>query len=85
MAMDRSPGGAQSWALLSKRERLIAARSAEGLTYQEISEALCIAPTTVRTHLQTIYRKLDIHNRAGLVKYAIKKKLVHVGTLDDGA
>ena len=42
-------------------ERSIAAKFAEGLTYQEIGAALFIAPTTVRTHLAAIYRKLDVH------------------------
>jgi DNA-binding CsgD family transcriptional regulator len=30
-------------------------------------------------------RKLDIHNRAGLVKYAIRKKLVHVSAIEGGS
>ena len=53
---------------LSKRERLIAERFAEGLTYREIGEALYIAPTTVRTHIAAIYGKLGIRNKAALVR-----------------
>ena len=48
----------------------IAIKFAEGLTYQQIGEALFIAPTTVRTHLATIYRKLDVHTKAALINLA---------------
>jgi DNA-binding CsgD family transcriptional regulator len=62
--------GAALWASLSKRERSIAIKFAEGLTYQQIGEALFVAPTTVRTHLAAIYRKLDVHNKAALINLA---------------
>ena len=39
------------FALLSERERLVASKSAEGLTYREIADVLVIAPNTVRKHL----------------------------------
>jgi DNA-binding CsgD family transcriptional regulator len=65
-----TPDNASSWASLSKRERAIPVRFAEGLTYQQIGEALFIAPTTVRTHLAAIYRKLDVHNKAALINLA---------------
>jgi DNA-binding CsgD family transcriptional regulator len=42
---------------LSDRERVVAAKFAEGMTYRQIGETLFIAPTTVRTHLSAIYRK----------------------------
>ena len=44
-------------AALSDRERAVAERFAAGLTYRQIGEALCIAPSTVRSHLATIYGK----------------------------
>ena len=52
---------------LSERERLIAAKWAQGLTYREIAELLFIAPSTVRTHLATIYKKLGVGNKAALI------------------
>ena len=55
-------------AVLSKRERLVAAKFAEGLTHRKVGELLFIAPATVRTHLAKIYRKLGIHNKATLVR-----------------
>ena len=54
---------------LSNREMEVARLVAEGLTNIEIAEALFISPRTVSTHLEKIYRKLDINSRASLVKY----------------
>ena len=51
---------------LSGRERVVAAKFAEGMTYREIGETLFIAPTTVRTHLSAIYRKLGVRSKVAL-------------------
>ncbi|RUU23566.1 tetratricopeptide repeat protein [Mesorhizobium sp. M7A.T.Ca.TU.009.01.3.2] len=51
---------------LSDRERAVAERFAAGLTYREIGEALFIAPSTVRTHLASIYEKLGVRNKIAL-------------------
>ena len=51
---------------LSNRERLVATKFAEGMTYRQIGESLFIAPTTVRSHLAAIYRKLEVHNKVAL-------------------
>ena len=72
--MPGSPDSAALWASLSKREQSIAIKFAEGLTYQGIGEALFIAPTTVRTHLATIYRKLDVHNKAALINLVLAQR-----------
>ncbi|MEP0940983.1 MAG: LuxR C-terminal-related transcriptional regulator [Rhizobiaceae bacterium] len=52
---------------LSQREFQIAQSYAGGATYQEIAEKLCIAPSTVRTHLATIYRKLEVSSKLDLL------------------
>ena len=52
--------------LLSPREVEIAREYAGGATYQSIAERLCIAPSTVRTHLTTIYRKLEVSSKLEL-------------------
>lgn len=52
---------------LSRREFQIAQSYAGGATYQEIAERLCIAPSTVRTHLATIYRKLEVSSKLELL------------------
>ncbi len=62
--------------ILTDREREILQLVAEGLTNLEISEKLCISSSTVDTHRKNIMAKLDIHSVAGLVKYAIRHKIV---------
>lgn len=52
---------------LSPRERQIAKQYAGGATYQVIATRLCIAPSTVRTHLATIYRKLGVSSKLELL------------------
>ncbi len=51
---------------LSPRERQIAESYASGCSYQDIAVALHIAPSTVRTHLATIYRKLSVSSKLEL-------------------
>jgi TolB-like protein/DNA-binding CsgD family transcriptional regulator len=51
---------------LSTREQQIAGDYAKGENYQQIAERLCLAPSTVRTHLATIYRKLGVSSKLGL-------------------
>lgn len=52
--------------ILSPREIEIASAYAQGDTYQAIAERLCIAPSTVRTHLAAIYRKLEVSSKLEL-------------------
>jgi len=54
---------------LSDRERAVAEKFASGLTYREIGEALFIAPSTVRTHLATVYEKLGVRNKIALAAH----------------
>lgn len=53
---------------LTKREEQVARAFADGLTHKEIAERLFIAPATVRTHLSTIYRKLEVGSKIELLK-----------------
>ena len=52
--------------ILSPREIEIASAYAQGDTYQAIAARLGIAPSTVRTHLATIYRKLEVSSKLDL-------------------
>ena len=52
----------------SDRERQIAGAFAEGETYSEIAGRLNLAPSTVSTHLATIYRKLGVSSKLDLRK-----------------
>ena len=61
---------------LTAREREILQLVAEGATHQRIGEQLHISVRTVDTHCNNIMKKLDIHDRSGLVTYAIKNSIV---------
>lgn len=58
---------------LTPREREVLTWIAEGRTNREIAETLIISPKTVDRHRENIMAKLNLHNRAELVKYAIAK------------
>jgi two-component system response regulator NreC len=61
---------------LSDRERDVLQLVAEGLSGKEVALHLGIGFKTVDSHRMRIMRKLDIHNTAGLVRYAIRRGLV---------
>jgi two-component system response regulator NreC len=61
---------------LTKREREVLQLIAEGFTSKEIAEQLFISVKTVENHRANIMKKLEIHDTAGLVRYAIKIGLV---------
>jgi two-component system response regulator NreC len=49
---------------------------AEGASNQEIAESLVISPKTVERHRENIMRKLNLHSRSELVRYAIRKGII---------
>lgn len=49
---------------------------AEGSDNDEIAEALVISAKTVARHRENIMRKLGLHSRAELVRYAIRKEII---------
>jgi two-component system response regulator NreC len=61
---------------LTEREQEVLAYVAEGSSNPEIAEALTISPKTVARHRENIMRKLNLHSRAELVKYAIRKGII---------
>jgi two-component system response regulator NreC len=64
---------------LTRREREILALVANGLTNQQIADQLFISPRTVDTHRTNIMQKLEIHDLANLVHYAIEHGIVKGG------
>ena len=65
---------------LTAREREVLKLIAEGYTGREIANLLFISLKTVMGHRSKIMEKLDLHNRAELIKYAVRKGLVNVDT-----
>jgi two-component system response regulator NreC len=61
---------------LTPREQEILIAVADGETSGEIAERLSISPHTVARHRENVMRKLGLHSRGDLVKYAIRKGLV---------
>lgn len=68
--------------LLTDREREVLKLLADGFSSKDLAARLSLSVKTVEAHKYNLMRKLDIHNRAGLVKYAIRKKLVQVSEVD---
>jgi DNA-binding NarL/FixJ family response regulator len=61
---------------LSVREREIVQLIAEGKSNKEVAEALGISVRTAETHRASILRKLKVDSVAGLVRYAIRNKII---------
>ena len=63
-------------ALLTGRERDVLEGIATGETNKEIAARYGISPRTVETHRESLMRKLEIHNVAGLTRFAVEEGLV---------
>jgi two-component system response regulator NreC len=61
---------------LTDREREVLRLVSQGHTGKEIAEGLEISPRTVDRHRQSLMAKLDLHTRAALIKYAVRKGLL---------
>ncbi|RSZ55424.1 response regulator transcription factor [Massilia atriviolacea] len=74
----RSEAPAEKHAALTARERAIVSAAVElsGCANHEVAQRLFISEHTLRNHLSSIYRKLDVPNRLGMYVYAIRHGLV---------
>jgi DNA-binding NarL/FixJ family response regulator len=61
---------------LSAREREVLQLVAEGKTTKEVASLLGISTSTAESHRTNIMEKLDIHDTAGLVRYAIRHGVI---------
>jgi two-component system, NarL family, response regulator NreC len=61
---------------LTQREGEVLGHLADGASNAEIAETLGISPKTVARHRENIMRKLNLHSRTELVKYAIRKGII---------
>jgi two-component system response regulator NreC len=61
---------------LTDREQEVLTYLAEGANNSEIAASLVISPKTVARHRENIMRKLNLHSRAELVRYAIRKGII---------
>ena len=61
---------------LTEREQEVLTWLAEGASNDQIAVALSISPKTVARHRENIMRKLNLHSRTELVRYAIRKGII---------
>jgi DNA-binding NarL/FixJ family response regulator len=73
---DKSP--AVGYERLSDREREVLKLLADGLALKEIAVKLVLSVKTVDAHKTNLMRKLDLHDRSQLIKYAIQRKLIRL-------
>jgi two-component system, NarL family, response regulator NreC len=72
----KQKGAVDSYDLLTTREREILQLIAEGSSNKEIAAALNISLYTVETHRSHILEKLNLHNPAELILYAVRKGII---------
>jgi DNA-binding NarL/FixJ family response regulator len=71
----KTKAGFSVGSILTSREREVLQLLAEGKSTKEISSCLNVSVKTIETHRKKIMEKLNIHNIAGLTKYAIREGL----------
>jgi DNA-binding NarL/FixJ family response regulator len=71
-------GAATGYERLSDREREVLKLLADGLALKEIATRLVLSVKTVDAHKTNLMRKLDLHDRSELIKYAIQRKLIRL-------
>ena len=74
----RGPTRQPRFGTLTKREREVLKMLAEGKSVKEIASSFDLSVKTVEAHKFNSMRKLDIHNKAQLVQYAIQKKVIRL-------
>lgn len=78
VARHPSEGFKPRLATLTPRERETVKLLAEGLSVKEIAVHLNLSTKTVEAHKFNLMRKLDIHNKAQLVRWAIQNKVINI-------
>ena len=79
-AHGRSPTRQPRFGTLTNREREVLKLLAEGRSVKEIATGFDLSVKTIEAHKFNLMRKLDIHNKAQLVQYAIQKKIIRLET-----
>lgn len=65
-----------SYDLLTEREREVLQLLAEGKSNKEAATVLDVSPYTIETHRNNLMQKLNLHNTAEIVLYAVRKKII---------
>jgi DNA-binding NarL/FixJ family response regulator len=75
--LERVAGGSSLFEILTPRQREILQLIGEGHSTKEIAQILNLSIKTVERHKAELMDRLDIHDIAGLVRYAVRMKLVN--------
>mgnify|MGYP003672391050 CR=1 FL=1 len=73
--MMEQPAEAPGLAQLTPRERDVLRAAGEGLSVRQTAERLDVSESTVKTHRQSVMRKLDLHDSVGLARFALSAGL----------
>jgi len=71
-----TPAAADELSVLSTREREVLALIADGKSNKEVAQLLDLSVSTVESHRKHIMEKLDLHNTAAIVRFAVRKGLI---------
>lgn len=77
VGMNKKTSQDELYNLLTNREREVFQMMVEGYATKQISEMLCLSPSTVKSHRANIMEKLKMENISKLIQYAI-----HLGIID---
>jgi DNA-binding NarL/FixJ family response regulator len=69
-------GQADSFDLLTDREKEVLQLLAEGRSNKEVAVQLNVGLSTVETHRANLMQKLSLHNTAEIVLYAVRKRII---------
>lgn len=69
-------GLTDSYDLLTDREKEVLQLLAEGKSNKDVATLLDVSPHTVETHRTRLMQKLNLHNTAEIVLYAVRKKII---------
>lgn len=67
---------------LTARERQVLTFLVDGASGAEMAAGLSLSPHTVRTHVQNVMSKLQVHSRVEAVAYAVRHQIVHTNRTD---
>lgn len=70
-----APTAARAESTLTDRETEVLKMVAKGMSYRQIADRLVLSHRTVQNHVQNTLRKLQMHNRVELTRYAIEQGL----------
>ena len=72
----KQQGLSDTFDLLTPREKEVLQLLAEGKSNKDVATILDISPYTVESHRTNLMQKLNLHNTAEIVLYAVRKKLI---------